>query len=234
MEGFKYVDIFATKGIEYLAVVAFLITLIVFWRFLNRTESPAKSIVPDKIKTTLIDWFYLADNFFYHQGHSWAMPENQELVRVGMDDFAQKLFGKPSVIQLPKVGTKVVQGEKAWKLGFNGKSIDALSPVNGKVVEVNEEILREPDLMNKDPYQKGWLLKVRPTNLRTDEKNLLSGDIAKAWIEDTVNRLSARITGNFGVVLQDGGLPIAGFAKEIAPADWDQLAREFLLTSALN
>jgi glycine cleavage system H protein len=234
MEGFKYVDIFATKGIEYLAVVAFLITLIVFWRFLNRTESPVKSVIPDKIKTTLIDWFYLADNFFYHQGHSWAMPENQELVRVGMDDFAQKLLGKPSDIKLPKVGSKVVQGEKGWELEFNGQTIDALSPVNGKVVEVNEEILREPDLLNKDPYQKGWLLKVRPSNLRTDEKNLLSGVLAKAWIEDTVNRLSTRITGNFGVVLQDGGLPIAGFAKEIAPADWDKLAREFLLTSEMN
>ena len=234
MEGFKYVDIFATKGIEYLAVVAFLVTLILFWKFLNRAESPVKSVVPDKVKTTLIDWFYLADNFFYHQGHSWAMPENQELVRVGMDDFAQKLLGKPTDIQLPKVGSQIVQGEKGWKLQFNGQTIDALSPVNGKVVEVNEEILREPDLMNKDPYQKGWLLKVRPSNLRTDEKNLLSGVLAKAWIEDTVNRLSRRITGNFGVVLQDGGLPIAGFAKEMAPADWDKLAREFLLTSEMN
>ncbi len=234
MEGFKYVDIFATKGLEYLAVIAFLITLIIFWRFLNRSATPAKTIIPEKIKTTLIDWFYLADDFLYHQGHSWAMPENTEVVRVGIDDFAQKLLGKPTDIQLPKVGSRIVQGEKAWKLQFNGKSINILSPVNGKVVEINKDILHEPELLNKDPYQKGWLLKIKPSKLKTDEKNLLSGVLAKAWIENTVDKLSTRITGDFGVVLQDGGLPVTGFAKEISPINWDQLAREFLLTSEMS
>lgn len=234
MEGFEYVDIFATKGLEYLAVIAFLITLIVFWRFLNRSETPVKTIIPEKIKTTLIDWFYVADDFFYHQGHSWAMPENNEIVRIGIDDFAQKLLGKPTDMQLPKVGSKIVQGELGWKLQFGGKSINVLSPVNGKVVEINKDIIREPELINKDPYQKGWLLKVKPSKLKTDEKNLLSGVLAKAWMEDTVNKISTRITGDFGIVLQDGGLPLTGFAKEISPVDWDQLAREFLLTSEMN
>jgi len=234
MEGFEYVDIFATKGLEYLAVIAFLITLIVFWRFLNRTETPVKTIIPERIKTTLIDWFYLADDFLYHQGHSWAKPENKGVVLVGVDDFAQKLLGKPTGIRLPKVGSQIVQGEKGWKLQFDGKSINILSPVNGKVVEINKDIIHEPELLNKDPYQKGWLLKVKPSKLKTDEKNLLSGALAKAWIEDIVNRLSTRITGDFGVVLQDGGLPITGFAKEMSPIDWDKLAREFLLTSEMS
>lgn len=230
MEDFEYVDIFATKGLEYLAVIAFLITLIIFWRFLNRPAKAAVSVIPERIKTTLIDWFYLADDFLYHQGHSWAIPEEGEVVRVGIDDFAQKLLGKPSEIQLPKVGSQIVQGEKGWKLRFNGKSIDILAPVNGKVVEVNQEILRDPELLNKDPYQKGWLLKVKPSKLKADQKNLLSGTLAKAWIEDTVDKLSNRITGNFGLVLQDGGLPVAGFAKEMSPTDWDKIAKEFLLT----
>lgn len=234
MDGFEYVDIFATKGLEYLVVIGFLITLIVFWRFLNRPVATAKTIIPERIKTTLIDWFYLADDFFYHQGHSWAIPENAEVVRVGIDDFAQKLLGKPTDIQLPKVGSQIAQGENGWKLAFNDKSFNILSPVNGKVVEVNKNVIDDPELLNKDPYQKGWLLKVKPSKLKTDEKNLLAGGLAKAWLENIVDKLSNRITGDFGVVLQDGGLPIAGFAKEISPTDWDKLAKEFLLTSEMN
>jgi len=235
MEDFQYVDIFATKGIEYLLVIAFLVTLVIFWRFLNKgAKGASEANLSEKVKTTLIDWFYLADNFFYHQGHSWAVPESNEVVRVGVDDFAQKLLGKPGRIELPKLGTTVRQGESGWRFRFNGKSITILSPVNGKVVAVNEDIVNNPALINENPYTKGWLFKVKPTKFKTDQKNLLSGVLAHAWMENTVNEISRRMTGNLGVVLQDGGLPISGFVKEISSQEWDRIAKEFLLTEEMN
>jgi glycine cleavage system H lipoate-binding protein len=235
MEDFQYVDIFATKGIEYLVVIAFLFTLIIFWRFLNKGAKGVSEVnISEKVKTTLIDWFYLADNFFYHQGHSWAVPESSEIVRVGIDDFAQKLLGRPGKIELPKLGENVRQGERGWRFKYNGKSINVLSPVNGKVVAVNQDILKNPALLNENPYTKGWLLKVKPTKFKTDQKNLLSGVLAHAWMENTVNLISQRMTGNLGVVLQDGGLPISGFVKEISPEKWDRIAKEFLLTEEMN
>jgi glycine cleavage system H lipoate-binding protein len=162
------------------------------------------------------------------------VPEGNETVRVGMDDFAQKLVGVPAKIELPKIGSTLNQGENGWRLQFNGKSVDMLSPLNGEVVAVNEEIIQNPAILNDDPYQKGWLLKVKPSRFRVDRQNLLSGALTRAWIEDSVNKLSARMSGDFGVVLQDGGLPISGFAREISPQNWDQLAREFLLTDEMN
>jgi glycine cleavage system H lipoate-binding protein len=234
MESFKYVDIFATKGLEYLVAIGFLITLVMFWRFLNRSFAATTSEIAEKIRTSFVDWFYLADDYYYHQGHSWMVPENKDVFRVGMDDFAQKLIGLPAKIELPRIGSKVNQGENGWRLQFNGKSIDMLSPVNGEVVAVNEEIIQNPAILNDDPYQKGWLLKVKPSRWRIDRRNLLSGSLARAWIEYSVNKLSARMTGDFGVVLQDGGLPVTGFAREISPQNWDQLAREFLLTEEMN
>ena len=232
MEGFKYVDIFATKGLEYIFVVGFLGLLVFFWRYLNKpVVAKNQNSRVQKVKTTLVDWFYLANDFLYHQGHSWVMPEGKNTVFVGMDDFAQKLLGLPANIELPKVGSHIKQGERGWKLTFNGKSINMLSPVNGKVVAVNNELINNLQLLEQDPYQKGWLLKVIPSRLAVDKKNLISGALAKAWIEDSVDRLSTRMTSSYGVVLQDGGVPVSGFAKEIAPDNWDELAREFLLSN---
>ncbi len=231
MESYHYVDIFATKGIEYLLVLAFLAVLILYWRYLNKPAAMNnRAAIPEKIKTTLVDWFYLADNFLYHQGHSWVAPEGEQTVRVGMDDFSQKLVGKPARIDLPAIGSRVHQGERGWQLEVDGKIVEVLAPVNGEVVEVNREILKNPHLLNEDPYRKGWLLKVKPERFGPDRKNLLSGELARAWIEDHVNRLSRQISGELGQVLQDGGLPSVGFAKDISPENWEQIVQEYLLT----
>jgi len=231
MEGFEYVDIFATKGIEYLVVIAFLFILVFFWRWLNRpVVADIKSRDLNKNKISLIDWFYLADNFYYHQGHSWVAPSRGDVVTIGIDDFAQKLLGKPSALSLPKIGSMLKQGDKGIELKIDSKSIDILSPVEGEVLEINEEVINSPELINMDPYNKGWLLRVRVPQLRTNLRNLLSGNLAKAWMQNAVDKVSQKFSSDFGIVLQDGGVLISGFAKEISPEKWDQLAQELLVT----
>ncbi len=232
MEGFKYVDIFATKGVEYLVAITFLIMLIYFWRWLNQSsKKDAVQAVPHTNRVSLVDWFKMDDSLYYHQGHSWARPEKDGMIRVGIDDFAQKLLGKPAKLSLPSVGTTLQQGKNGFKLHIDGKKIDILSPVNGEVVAVNDKVIQTPDLLNKNPYDEGWLLEVKSEKTESNIKNLLKGKIARAWIEDTVDKLSRRISGNYGVVLQDGGTITNGFIKELAPDNWEQVAGEFFLTN---
>lgn len=233
MESFKYVDMFATKGIEYLLILGFLLALVFFWRFLNKPAKAAIKPTVDKITTTLIDWFRIADDYYYHQGHSWVVPENANEVRVGVDDFAQKLVGKPSSIVLPKIGSTLKQGEKGLELKFDNKSIEMISPVNGEVVAVNSDVINSPSLINDDPYMNGWLFKVKTPRLEADLKHLLSGNLAKFWMQETIEKIGNLLSGNKGLALQDGGLIITGFAKEIANDQWDQLSRELLLTDDL-
>jgi glycine cleavage system H lipoate-binding protein len=232
MEGFKYVDIFASKGIEYLFVIGFLAVLVFFWKWLNKSSVSVKTAVSTVKENaiSLIDWFYLADDFYYHQGHSWAAPESKDVVKVGIDDFAQKLLGKPGEILLPKVGDQIRQGENGMRLTVDSKTIDILSPVEGEVVAVNNEAINSPELVNEDPYKKGWLLKVRVPKMNANLKNLLSGKLARAWMEDTVARISKTMTADVSIVMQDGGIPMTGFVKEISKNEWEQVAREFLLT----
>ena len=232
MEGIKYVDIFATKGIEYIVAIIFLVMLVFFWRWLNK---PVAGAVVGKsssgMRVSLVDWFRMADDYYYHQGHSWVRPENDNTVSIGIDDFAQKLVGKPAKFNLPSPGEKLHQGEKGLQLEVDGKAVDFLSPVDGEVVAINQRVVNTPGIINQDPYQSGWLIKIKPDKLNTNLKNLLRGDVAKAWIQDTVNKLSMRVSNNYGVVLQDGGTISNGFVKELAPDNWDEVVKEYFLTN---
>ena len=115
MESFHYVDLFATKGIEYILVISFLLLFIFYWKFLNK---PIKARVSRTVNPgrTLNAWFILAKNYYFHQGHSWVMPEENNIVRVGIDDFAVKLLGKPDSFELPRIGSRLNQGETGWKI----------------------------------------------------------------------------------------------------------------------
>ncbi len=232
MEGSVYVDLFATKGIEYLLVLSFLPMLAVFWKFLNTTVEVAPALAyAGATAGAPTPWFSLPHGIFYHQGHTWAEPESDDVVRVGIDDFAQKLVGMPSSLELPERGAYVEQGEKALSLNVDSRSIDVLSPVEGEVVALNEEAIKDPSLINNDPYGNGWLMKVKVPKMKTNLRNLLCGDLAGAWMEKNVDALRARMAGEVGMVLQDGGMPVAGIAKNLSPEGWDDIAKEFLLTA---
>jgi len=223
------VDLFATKGIEYLLVLLFLAGLVLFWRVL---QWPGTAPVPalGRAMTALTDWFSVPEGFSYHQGHSWALPGADGVVRVGVDDFARRLLGDLDALRLPRVGAQLAQGERAWAVEVEGRSIPMLSPVHGEVVEVNEEALARPRIVSEDPYERGWLFKVSTPRLAADLKGLLHGELARSWMEGTVNRLRARMGGSLGLVYEDGGTPVMGFAKSLAPDRWDEMAREFLLS----
>jgi glycine cleavage system H lipoate-binding protein len=227
MENFSFIDIFSTKGIEYIFVIGFLILLVLFLIYMDRPGQAARKLTA-RATAAPTHWFRIIQGLFYHQGHSWAMPEGQDLVRVGMDDFAQMMVGNPDSITLPDVGSIIEQGENAWQLEIDSKSIGMISPISGEVIEVNREILKSPGQINKDPYS-GWLLKVKAPSMKRDMKNLLSGNLAVSWMEHAVKSLQERMSGELGTVMQDGGTLISGFAKQLSPEDWDKIASEYLM-----
>jgi len=230
MQGVENVDLFATKGIEYLLVILYLVVLIGFWRLLSHPQERARAPVRRPARARVGGWFDVRDGLYFHQGHGWAGMGEEGVVTVGMDDFAQRLLGTPAAVELPPVGVRLKEGERGWSLRFNGQSIDMLSPVDGEVVAVNEALRDSPDLVNQDPYERGWLMKVRMPRPEKARRNLLSGRLARAWMGDTVEKLRALRTAELGVVLPDGGVPVAGFVRELAPENWDEVAREFLLS----
>jgi glycine cleavage system H lipoate-binding protein len=223
---------YTVKAVEYLIAVAFLLLFIPFWRFVNAekvAELTAEVEVPRWLGH-VVDWFVVPGHVYFHPGHAWARPEDGGLVTVGMDDFAQKLAGRVSAITLPKVGQRLGQGEKGWSLVSDSKSVDMLSPVDGTVVAVNDQVMASPSTLNPDPYGNGWLLKMRAPRLTANLKHLLSGTLANRWMEEQCEALRGRITPDLGQLYQDGGLPVEGMARSLDPSNWDEVARAFFLT----
>ncbi|HVI77418.1 MAG TPA: glycine cleavage system protein H, partial [Candidatus Acidoferrum sp.] len=91
---------------------------------------PASGVV-----AAIVAGFQVRDNVRYHAGHTWALSESRELVRVGMDDFASKLIGKIDSISLPQRGRWVRQGQKIWTIFRDGKSVDMVSPIEGTITD---------------------------------------------------------------------------------------------------
>lgn len=229
MEGFHYIDIFATKHIEYLLVIGFLLLFIPFWRFLNRPARMALKAA-ERFVPAMGEWFRLPEGFYYHLGHSWAFPESKNIVRVGIDDFAQKLVGKIEAINVPNPGSTVYQGDKGWTLEVDSKAFDMLSPVEGKVIAVNEEVIHSPENINKDPYH-SWLMKVETPRFSANKRHLLQGALAQKWMEELRGDLLSRMNYNLGLVYQDGGSIVDGMAKNLDRERWDGIVKEFFLVS---
>jgi hypothetical protein len=74
-------------------------------------------------------------------------------------------------------------------------------------------------------------LKIQTDNVKSNLNHLIKGNVARAWLQETVDKLSMHMTKNYGVVLQDGGVITNGFIKELAPDNWTTVAADFLLTT---
>jgi hypothetical protein len=112
-----------------------------------------------------------------------------------------------------------------------------LSPVSGEVTEINTALLAKLekdshaiDALGNDPYGEDWILKVKPENFERESKGLLSGTLARKWMEGEVEHLRSKMSPELGAVMQDGGVPMPGMAKNIDGEKWDTLLREFFMT----
>lgn len=216
--------------------VAF-ITIDYFFGLPAIKEQPNKSLpdraprpAPFKFEPAWVGGYMLPEGFHYHRGHTWARKVDPLHFVVGVDDFGGKLLGNVARIELPKPGERVRQGALGARAGTNGRTADLVAPVNGEVVELNPELARKPNLLVDDPYGRGWLMKVRASDMESDVHNLLDGRLANRWIEDASEQLELQLMALSGSVLQDGGRPAADFARHLEDEDWRRLVGEFLLT----
>lgn len=110
------VDIFATKGAEYLLVIFFLAALVLYLRFLLR-PAPSRAVPASAARPAGVQdrWFKVPEEMYYHPGHSWVQPNGGEVVTIGINDFAQKLIGKPDGVDLPDIGTQLEHGVPGLK-----------------------------------------------------------------------------------------------------------------------
>lgn len=132
--------------------------------------------------------YSLPSELYFTPNHTWAKVEPNGTVRVGFDDYGQKLAGKIEIVDLPPVGGKIEQF-KAFGTIESAKWVGTLvAPVSGTVRSVNRKVRMHAGLINDDPYGEGWLILVHPANVEEELKDLLHGDKAIEWLNDEIRK----------------------------------------------
>jgi glycine cleavage system H lipoate-binding protein len=175
-----------------------------------------------------IEGYRVPDGHFFHFGHSWARVENGGRIRIGMDDFSTRVFGKADKFDLPLTGEEIKVNEVGMAFSRGGREAEVLAPIAGIVAAVNYQAAREPGLVKQEPYNDGWLMVLEPVDMKKNLKELLYGKQTTEWIEAEHQKLMGLVS-TVGVTMADGG-DIEDVVGRVPSLEWEVLKKEFLRT----
>lgn len=126
-------------------------------------------------------------DLYYEENHYWVKIDGNEII-MGMDDFAQQLAGEIVFVQLPSEGKKLKKGKKFAQVESGKWLGKAFAPVNGVIVESNEELETSPELINEDCYGKGWMYRVEPADMSEVEDLIHGQEAIEQWLAADIEK----------------------------------------------
>lgn len=235
MDAFTYHNIFDTKGIEYIVIIAFFLLLIPFWIGLNKI-SWNKETIKNAINALTLKVLRIPQGLFFSRNHTWVFMEQSGSARLGLDDFMQHTTGNVQFNFLKNKNDKINRGDAIVQITQDNKNLTVKSPISGEIVEINQELKTDPELFNNDPYDLGWMYKVKPKYWIEETKSFLLADNAKIWAQNEILRLKdfvmtsvAKVHGKEALVaLQEGGELKDHVLTELPDDIWSNFQDEFL------
>ncbi len=235
MDGFSYYNIFETKGMEYLIIIAFLALLIPFSIMLNRKVKIKHQLQKAfGILTTSV--LKIPQGVFHSNSHTWAHLAKSGIAKVGVDDLLLHITGEVSVTFLKKSGEKIAKGEIMSVIAHEGKALEIYSPVSGNITGTNPALNEQPGLMNEDPYGSGWLYKIKPADWKAETSSYYLAEAATDWSQMELLRFKDFLattmpkyaTEASGVTFQDGGELRDNLLPDLPPEIWKDFQKAFL------
>lgn len=235
MDGFSYSNIFETKGLEYLVIIAFLFLLIPFWILLNRQAKVTKQI-QTALGVLAANILRIPQGLFYFRNHTWMYMEKTGTAKVGLDDLLLHITGKVKFSNLKNPGEMILKGDLLTEIDQNGKLLRIFSPVSGKIMDTNITLNESDDMLNEDPYGKGWIYKIKPSNWIAETKSCYFAEAATEWSAKELERFKdflARTMRNYTpetalIIMQDGGELIDHSLSALPNEIWKDFQEEFL------
>lgn len=235
MEGFTYSNLFDTKGIEYLIVIAFLLLLTPFWLIVNRKSETVRRI-GQSIRVLTANLLRIPKGMFYSSSHTWLYLEKSGQAKIGLDDFLQNVLGEITVQPLKSNGDTVHKGDVLALVEQGGKQLHVHSPLSGEIAGINEPAFENSDTLKAEKLEDGWLYAIVPADWQTETSGFLPGAKAAQWFSDEIMRLRdfltvhlARQAGVSAVVaFQEGGELEANPLAKLDAGIWDEFQNEFL------
>lgn len=235
MEGFSYNNIFDTKGIEYLIIIAFLVLIIPFWFAINR-QAGIKRIIRHGIGVFTSNVLRIPQGLFFNRNHTWAHLEKSGIASVGLDDFLLHVTGEVKFSNLKTPGNFIKKGELLVEIDQNGKHLKIYSPLSGSIINTNPMLFETPEIINEDPYGKGWIYKIQPIEWISETNSCYLASEASAWSVKELERFKDFLAGSMVkyspevsmTILQDGGelrdQPLSELPFEV----WQDFQKSFL------
>jgi len=239
MDGFTYHNIFETKGIEYVAIIAFFAILVPFWIILNRQVKATKQL-QKKLGVLTANVLRVPQGIFFNKNHTWTHLDSKGVAKVGLDDLLLHLTGELNFSKLKNPGEVVNKEEVLADVTHEGKRLRIVSPISGEIIAVNPLLSKDPGMLNEDPYVKGWIYKIKPSRWVAETNSFYLAEEASNWsamelerfkdfLASSVERYTAEPSQ---VILQDGGelidQPLAHLPEEV----WQDFQRSFLGTKS--
>ena len=235
MDGYTYYNLFETKGIEYLIIIAFLILIIPFWLLINR---PVK--ITGHLKRTIgilsAAILRVPGGVFLGKNHTWTHLEKSGSAKVGLDDLLLHLTGEVNLRNLMSPGTVVSKGEVVAEICQEGKILSISSPISGEIESTNAHLNEDPLLLNEDPYGQGWIYKIKPSQWVAETSSFRLADEAAEWLGRELDRFKDFLAvsakkhpgENSPVFMQDGGELVDNALSSLPGEVWEEFQESFL------
>jgi glycine cleavage system H lipoate-binding protein len=194
-------------------------------QMLDEEDRALKGAAPSCSKAS---GYRLANEYYYHPGHTWARFDHGGRVRIGFDDFLVKLFGAPSHIALAPLGGDLKKNHAGITFYRSGKKATAVSPITGSVLAVNTKVAAHPQIVHEDPYHEGWLCIIEPNMPKRNLRGLFYGKESLEWTDRESHRLLSLMGSEYQALAATGGEPVDDVYSRFPEIGWDRLAATFL------
>lgn len=235
MDGYSYIDIFETKGIEYLVIIAFLLLLIPFSIYMDKRTKVAGAIrhMADSLTGTLAQ---VSQGHLYSRSHTWARLGANGTARIGLDGFLTGITADMTITTVKNTEETIRKGELLAVIGFDGRRLKIYSPVSGRIIQHNPALNDLKVNSTNGPDHHHWICEMQPMNWHEDTGNLFSPEQASAWFGIELSRLrdflAARAPQYYPVttqvILQDGGEMSPQILRQMPMEAWNDFQKEFL------
>ena len=195
--------------------------------------------LPNTITETTVN---LPNGLYFDKTHTWVFMEKDGTVKVGVDDFLQRITGTYTRVKMKTPGERLKKNEPLISLIQNGKQLHVYAPISGRIININEKLVDEPSTINASPYADGWIYTIEPSNYLREIQFLRMAEKYREWLKNEIVRLKDFLAASANlktlhlaqISYQDGGEIIHHVLHEFGPEVWEDFQKKYIDTSIIN
>ncbi|MCF7808751.1 MAG: hypothetical protein K9M49_03540 [Candidatus Marinimicrobia bacterium] len=226
MDANSYINIFSTKGIEYILILSFFALFVPFLRMLKEIESPLFALKDVR----------LPKGVFFDKTHTWAFLNSAGQIHVGIDDFLAAVTGPVTLQVVKSAGDNVQRGDHLATLVNKDRQLKIYSPVSGKLTAVNRSRLKKFSKVTNKEFVENWLFDITPKRWDLERGMMVIGERANQWLQGETARLRDVLAFAMRkyeltpqpILLQEGGEISNNVLESLSPEIWEEFQSEFI------